>query len=152
MRRARGLAGLAVLASAGGACDRRPPLGSCADDLRGVYAAGDQRWMLLDDPDGLEAYPLFPDAPPVPGLEVAPRVLRLRRAPDGIAGHVHRRYMRGSRQCVAEVPARITACAGDAIELVLADPAPPIAWPAAPDAPCGWPRPDSSRRERWIRQ
>jgi hypothetical protein len=147
------LAALAVLAGAGGACDRRPPpLASCADDLRGVYAVDGRRWMILDDPAGLEAYPLFPDVPPVPGLEVGPRVIHLARTPDGLTGDVHRRYMRGSRQCLAKVPARVTACAGETIELVLADPVPPLAWPAAPEQPCGWPRPDGSRRERWIRQ
>ena len=139
-------------------------LASCDDDLRGVYhdaasdpgpdAAGARRWMILDSRDALEIYPLFPDAAPAlaPGLEVAPRVLHLRRAPDKLAGSVHRRYMRGARQCVAKVPVRITACTGDALELVLSDPEPPIEWPAAPEQPCGWPRPGSSRVERWIRE
>jgi hypothetical protein len=143
---------LAVLALWGSACDRRPPLASCADDLRGVYVVDGRRWMLLDEPTGLEAYPLFDDVTPVPGLEVGPRMIGLRRAEDAITGNVRRRYMRGSQPCVAEVPARVTACAGDAIEIVLGDPAPPIAWPAAPKQPCVWPRPGSSRRERWIRQ
>ena len=151
MRRA-GAALAGTLAISSGACDRRPPLASCADDLRGVYAEGRRRWMILDDADRLEAYPLFPDVTPVPGLEVGPRVIGLRRTPDGIAGSVRRRYMRGSVPCVAEAPAHVTACAGDAIEIVLADPVPPIAWPAAPKQPCGWARPDSSRRERWIRR
>jgi hypothetical protein len=155
MRRA-GAALAGVLAagaiSGGGACDRRPPLASCADDLRGVYAESDRRWMILDGTDELAVYPLFPDVTPVPGLEVGPRVIGLRRTPDGIAGSVRRRYMRGSVPCVAEAPAHVTACAGDAIEIVLADPVPPIAWPAAPKQPCGWARPDSSRRERWLRR
>ena len=146
------VAALAVLALAGGACDRPPPLRSCDDPLGGVYVVDGRRWMILDEAGGLEAYPLFPDAPPEPGLEVGPRLIALRRDPDAITGAVRRRYMRGSRQCVAEVPARLTACAGDAIELVLGDPAPPIAWPAEPEARCGWPRPGSSRRERWIRE
>ena len=156
--RAAGAAGaaravLAVLAIAGGgACDRRAPLTSCADDLRGIYAAGDRRWMLLDATDEPEAYPLFDDAAPEPGLEVAPRMIALQRTPSGITGHVLRRYLRGSQPCVAEATARVTACAGDTIELVLADPVPPIAWPAAPKQPCGWGRPSSSRRERWVRQ
>jgi hypothetical protein len=145
-------AAAAAIALACGACDRRPPLASCEDDLRGVYAADGRRWMLLDEAGALEAYPLFSDAPPAPGLEVAPRMIALQRTPRGITGHVRRRYMRGSQACVAEVPARVTACAGDAIELVLSDPEPPIAWPAAPEQPCGWPRPGSSRRERWIRE
>jgi hypothetical protein len=147
-----GLAALAILAILAGACDRRAPLRSCDDDLGGVYAEGDRRWMIRDGADGLEAYPLFPDVAPVPGLEVAPRIIELHRAADGITGRVRRRYMRGSLPCVAKIPVRVTACAGDALELVLADPVPPVAWPEAPEQPCGWPRPGPSRRERWIRQ
>jgi hypothetical protein len=143
---------LALLAGSGAACDRRRPLASCEDDLRGVYDADGGSWMILDEPTGLQAYPLFPDVPQAPGLEVAPRMIALRRTPGGITGHVRRRYMRGSRQCVAEASARITACAGDAIELVLADPVPPLEWPAEPERPCDWPRLDSSRRERWVRR
>jgi hypothetical protein len=144
-----------VLGLAG--CRGRAPLASCDDDLRGIYSVPDaagRRWMILDSGDALEIYPLFPDAAPgpAPGLEVAPRVLHLRRAPDKLAGSVHRRYMRGARQCVAKVPVRITACGGDALELVISDPEPPIEWPAAPEQPCGWPRPGSSRVERWIRE
>jgi hypothetical protein len=146
-----GLAALA-LALAAGACDRRPPLQSCADDLRGVYAVDGRSWMILDGGAGLEAYPLFPDVPAAPGLEVGPRVIGLSREGGEITGSVRRRYMRGSQPCVAAVPARVTACKGDAIELVLGDPAPPIAWPAAPKQPCEWPRPEPSRRERWIRR
>jgi hypothetical protein len=146
------LAAVAALGLGGCACDRRAPLASCEDDLRGVYAADGRRWMILDNAGELEAYPLFSDVPPAPGLEVAPRVIALQRTPRGLTGHVRRRYMRGSQACVAEAPARVTACAGDAIELVLSDPEPPIAWPAAPEQPCGWPRPGSSRRERWIRE
>ena len=142
----------AALAAATGAaaCDHRPPLASCDDDLRGVYLADGRRWMILDQRDTLEAYPLFDDVTPTAapaGLEVAPRVIRLSRTPAGVAGDVLRRYMRGPRACLAKVPVRLTACAGDAIELVLSDPAPPLAW----DRPCLWPRPDSSRLERWLR-
>ena len=75
-------------------------------------------------------------------------MLRLSRTPGGVAGDVLRRYMRGARVCLAKVPVRLTACAGDALELVLSDPAPPLAW----DKPCLWPRPGSSRVERWIRE
>ena len=150
--------GAALLAAAGaGACDRRAPLASCDDDLRGVYAAGGGRWMILDGQGTLEAYPLFDDVTPQRAaggpaaeleIEVAPRVIELHRTPGGVTGEVRRRYMRGSRACVAKLPVRVTACAGEALELVLADPAPPLAW----DTPCRWPRPGSSRRERWIRE
>jgi hypothetical protein len=146
--------GAAALALALAACGDRAPLASCDDDLRGVYAADGRRWMILDSGGELEIYPLFPDVTPspAPGLEVAPRMLALRRTPDKLAGHVRRRYMQGARQCVAQVPVRITACAGDALELVLSDPEPPIEWPAAPEEPCSWPRPGSSRVERWRRE
>ena len=152
------LAALAALASSGAACDRRPPLASCDDDLRGVYDGGGGSWMILDGPAGLDAYPLFPDVPAAPGLEVAPRVIALTRTPAGLTGSVRRRYMRGSRVCVAKVPVRVTACRGDELELVLADPEPPLAWPEDPGpaasrgAPCTWPRPGDSRVERWIRR
>lgn len=163
MTRAR--AGIAVIAACVGAagCDRRRPLASCEDDLRGVYEAPSGRWMLLDRRTSLEAYPLFPDVPAAPGLEVAPRVLQLSRSGAAITGAARRRYMRGARVCVARAPVRITACRGEGIELVLSDPSPPIAWPAvAPAAgsgagssaelPCEWPRPGDSRLERWRRE
>jgi hypothetical protein len=148
------LAGVLALAAA---CDRRPPIASCDDDLRGVYAAGagrGERWMVLDQRGALEAYPLFPDVPPSPGLEVGPRLMELRRSAGTITGYVRRRYMRGSVACVAKVPVRVTACAGDALELVLGDPAPPLAWPSgdagsATAAGCTWARP-GSRAERWV--
>ena len=158
-----------ALALAASACQGRAPLASCADDLRGVYAvegAVGQRWMILDSGDALEIYPLFPDASPdlAPGLEVAPRMLALRREPGKLLGDVRRRYMRGGRQCVGKAPVRITACAGDQIELVISDPEPPIEWPtdgpserptdgtAAPKQPCSWPRLGGSRVERWRRE
>jgi hypothetical protein len=141
-----------VVICAGGACDRRPPpLASCDDDLRGVYVADGRRWMILDDGGKLEAYPLFPDVTPVPELEVAPRVIGLERTEAGITGQVRRRYMRGSHACVAKVPARITACSGDTLQLVLDEPAPPLAWPAAPEQPCTWSQ-ARAHVERWIRE
>lgn len=148
-------AAVAAGAAAGAACDRRPPLASCEDDLRGVYVAAGRRWMILDGGAELEAYPLFPDVVPVPGLEVAPRVISLQRGPaetrgGGIRGTVRRRYMRGSQVCVGRAPARVTACAGTALELVLADPDPPLAWPAAPEQACTWSSP-STHVERWLR-
>jgi hypothetical protein len=117
-----------------------------------VYAGADGRWMLIDDRATLEAYPLFPDVPAAPGLEVGPRVIDLRRSEDGLTGHVRRRYMRGSAVCTAKVPVRVTSCGGDALQLVLADTAPPLTWPADAEQPCGWPRPAPSRVERWIRE
>lgn len=133
---------------AGGACSRRAPIRPCDDDLRGVYTSGAERWMVLDDRDTLEAYPLFPDSDGPADLVVAPRVIDLVR--DGRAepsGTLRRRYMRRAQRCDAHVPVHITRCAGDTIELVLADPAPPIEL-----SPCTWPGPGPSRVERWRRE
>jgi hypothetical protein len=135
---------LALLAWA--ACDRRVPITSCADDLSGEYANGDQRWMVLDRGSSLEAYPLFPDVPAGP-LEVAPRVIELGRTGTQIAGEVRRRYMKATTICIAKLPARITACTDDSLELVFADTSPPLAFD-----PCRWPGPEPSRRERWMRR
>lgn len=81
------------------ACSRRAEIASCDDDLRGVYVADGERWMVLDNGATLEAYPLFPDgarpseldvtpsehtgAGALAALEVAPRVIDLSRATDG---------------------------------------------------------------------
>ena len=154
------------------ACSRRAPIASCEANLRGVYAAApdrSERWMLLDDGEALEAYPLFPDVDGPPDLEVAPRRIELTRAPPAptaspgapppgagsalaatgatLAGTLHRRYMHHAEICDAEVPVHVTRCAGDTLELVLADPAPPIGF-----SPCRWPGPGPSRIERWQRE
>ncbi|MBA3396051.1 MAG: hypothetical protein H0T89_25705 [Deltaproteobacteria bacterium] len=139
------------------ACDRAAPLASCTDDLRGVYvvdpgtateAPGDERrWMLLDHRVTLEAYPLFDDRDrAVPGLEIAPRVLDLRREGESLAGEMRRRYLRGADRCEARTAVRITSCRGTTLELVLADPVAPTGF-----QPCTWGTPATSRRERWSR-
>ena len=45
------------------ACDRKPAVTTCDDDLHGVWVseAHGQRWMMLDNGPTLEAYPLFDD-------------------------------------------------------------------------------------------
>lgn len=142
------LAALIVLA----ACGRGAPIESCDDDLRGVYAAGDRHWMVIDRRATLEAYPLFPDAdglPEAPELVVAPRVIDLSRGgADGapLTGVLRRRYMRRAERCDAQLPVQVTRCAGDTLEIVLADPPPPIGF-----TPCAWPSPGPSRVERWRR-
>jgi hypothetical protein len=154
MTRAAVLAGVLAIA----ACSRRAPLASCDDNLRGVYTAGpDERWMLVDHRDSLEAIPLFPDVDGPSGLEVHPRHIDLTRdltrdpaapaAPATLAGTVHRRYLRRADLCEAEAPVHVTRCAGDTLELVLADPAPPLGF-----APCSWPGPAPSRLVRWQRE
>lgn len=131
------------------ACSRGAPIASCDDDLRGVYVAGDERWMILDGGATLEAYPLFPDAAGPPDLVVAPRVIDLARAPGDPrpSGTLRRRYMRRAERCDARVPVEVTRCEGDTLELVLADPSPPTGF-----APCAWPAPGPSRTVRWRRQ
>ena len=144
---------LAVELATGG-CSRRAPITSCDDDLRGVYTAGPEhgapgeRWMVLDDRETLEAYPLLPDGDGPPDLVAAPRVIELVRDGRGeLAGTLRRRYMRRAERCDAQVPVHVTRCAGDTLELVLADPAPPLAL-----APCTWPGPGPSRVVRWRRE
>jgi hypothetical protein len=162
---AAALAGALAIA----ACSRRAPIASCDANLRGVYAAPTGRWMLLDDGEALDAYPLFPDADGPADLEIAPRRIVLTRPPADraatpeqlppgaaparaatgttLAGTLRRRYMHRAEICDAEVPVHVTRCAGDTLELVLADPAPPIGF-----SPCRWPGPGPSRIERWQRE
>lgn len=143
----------------------RPPIESCRDDLRGVYTSGGdgtappfgsaagrgassvERWMVLDDGATLEAYPLFADGGQDPALEIAPRVIELERSAAGVAGTLRRRYMQQAARCDAQVAVHVTRCAGTTLELVLADPSPPLAF-----TPCTWPRPAASRVERWQRE
>jgi len=147
------------------ACSRREPIEGCDGDLRGVYvdkADAASRWMILDHGPTLEVYPLFPDgakpgpasaAGPASGdaaaTEVAPRVIDFERAigTPTIDGTLRRRYQRGADLCDAHVPVHLTSCAGDVLQLVIADPAPPIRW-----APCAWPGPGPSRVVRWRRE
>ena len=149
MTRAAVLAGLLAIA----ACHRRAPLTSCDDNLRGVYVAGAERWMILDDDGALEAYPLFPDVDGPRDLEIHPRRIDLTRVPAAsaasatLAGTVHRRYLRRADICEAEAPVHVTRCAGDTLELVLTDPAPPLGF-----SPCTWPDPAPSRLVRWQRE
>jgi hypothetical protein len=176
------------------ACGRGAPIETCNDSLHGVYASGDERWMVLDRGATLEAYPLFPDVagsdaagpgetgpgaagPGAAGpgaLVVAPRAIELERGPAGVerstaglerstaglerstaglerstaglSGALRRRYMQGAAICEARVPVHVTRCAADTLELVLADPSPPLGF-----APCTWPRPAPSRVVRWRR-
>jgi hypothetical protein len=139
---------------------RSSSIASCDDDLRGVYAAGGERWMILDNGPALEAYPLFPDGAVTGDVVAAPRVIDLRRAagPPGAApgpgpassapirGTLHQRFMRRAERCDAQVDVQISRCTGDTLELVLADPSPPLAF-----TPCEWPRPAGSRVVRWRR-
>lgn len=146
MTRAAVLAGLLAMIAA---CHRRAPLTSCDDNLRGVYVAGAERWMILDSDGALEAYPLFPDVDGPRELEIHPRRIDLTRAAADptLAGTVHRRYLRRADICEAQVPVHVTRCAGDTLELVLTDPAPPLSF-----SPCQWPGPAPSRLVHWQRE
>ena len=64
-----------------------------------------------------------------------------------ISGILHRRYMRGDASCVARIAVHVTRCAGDSLDVVLADPSPPLGF-----APCAWPRPAPSRLVHWQRE
>jgi hypothetical protein len=137
---ARRLAAVAVLLVA---CDRRPPVTSCDDDLRGVWVTdGGARWSLLDHGATVEAFPVFDDA--VPGG--APRVIDLERK-DKLAGFVKRRYMQGPAECVAQAPIRIAKCKESTLQVVVADPQPPLSF-----TPCTWGTPAESRLEHWRRE
>jgi hypothetical protein len=80
-------------------------------------------------------------------LEVAPRVIDLTRGPAGLTGTLRRRYMERAERCDAQLPVQITRCAGDGLELVIADPAPPLGF-----SPCVWPDAGPSRVVRWRRE
>lgn len=132
------LAAAAVLICA---CSRES-VTSCADDLDGVWqGAGDERWHILDDGHALEIDPLFAD-----GALGAPRVADLTRAAGAVAGTMHRRYSQRDQACDSRATIRITACHDGTLDLVVADPAPPLTF-----APCTWGRSPLSRVEHWRR-
>jgi hypothetical protein len=128
------------------ACDRRPTIASCRDDLTGTWVAADQRWMVLDNGATLELYPLLADAP-AGALEVGPRTIDLERDGDRLAGSVRRRFMQRAATCTSKASARITSCNSSAIEIVLAEPEAPLAF-----EPCRFAPPPPSHRERWQRE
>ena len=125
------------------ACDRQPPVATCNDNLRGVWVSeAGARWSLLDHGKTLEAFPLFDDAVP----EGAPRVIDLART-EALAGEIKRRYMRGAEVCDAHAPIHVTKCEANTLQVVLADPQPPLQFAA-----CQWPLAAPSRVERWRRE
>jgi hypothetical protein len=136
-----------AVAVAVAACSHGPQLASCDDDLRGVYVADGERWMMLDRGATLEAYPMFPDGGPPGDLVIAPRVIDLERRGGALTGTLRRRYMRRAERCDAQLPVHVTSCAGETVTLVLADPAPPLGF-----SPCTWPGASPSRVVRWRRE
>jgi hypothetical protein len=113
---------------------------SCTDDLAGEYVAGDLHWMIIDHTKSLEIYPLFPDVPRSE-FEVAPRVIELTRT----EGFVNRRFMKGSHHCNVQAAAHLTACHGDELEIVMADPGPPTDFEKCTSIA------GTSKREIWRR-
>ena len=132
---------LAVLVVVG--CDRRPAVTSCDDDLHGVWVTPDgAHWDVMDHGATLEAYPMFDDAV----SEGAPRRIGLERH-QKVAGEIMRRYTRGADICEARAPIHIAKCKDNELQVVLADPQPPVVF-----APCTWGRPADSRLEHWRRE
>lgn len=126
------------------ACDRRTPVTSCDDDLHGVWVTDTgARWMMLDNGGTLEAYPVFDDSVP----NGAPRVIDIRRG-EKLQGEVKRRFMAGSAACEASAPIRIAKCKASGLQVVVADPQPPLELAPA----CTWPGPSPSRVEHWHRE
>lgn len=125
------------------ACDRRPAVMSCEDDLHGVWRTPrGERWVVLDHGERLEAFALFDDAV----ADGAPRVIDLARG-EPFAGEVKRRYSRGGAHCEARAPIRLTTCRDNELALVMIDPQPPRAF-----LPCRWGAPPKARVERWRRE
>lgn len=145
------VAACALAAATLTACERRLSVTSCADNLHGIWVApGGARWAFVDQGSRLAGFPLFDDA----AADGAPRVIELARsaapgAPPGgsLAGEVTRRFMRGGDACEARAPIRITRCSDAELEMVVADPAPPLGY-----APCAWGAAPDTRVERWRRE
>jgi len=98
--------------------------------------------MLIDNGKTLEGFPLFDDSVP----DGAPRAIDIRRG-DKLAGETRRRFMQRDLACEARAPLTLTACADDALQLVLGDVAPPLSY-----SPCAWPQAHPSRVETWRRE
>jgi hypothetical protein len=123
-------------------CDRRAAVTSCDDDLHGTWTTDTgARWALLDRGKTLEAFPVFDDG----AGSGAPRVIDLERK-DKLAGDVKRRFMQGATECVAKAPIRIAKCKDNTLQVVVADPLPPLAF-----SPCSWGTPAPARVEHWRR-
>jgi hypothetical protein len=132
---------LAVVAVVVG-CDRRPAVTSCDDNLRGMWRTDTGAWAIIDYGATLEAYPQFDDG--VAGG--APRVIDLART-NKLAGEVKRRFTSGAHHCVATAPIRVAKCKDNTLQVVLADPQPPVRFES-----CAWGKPAESRVEHWHRE
>lgn len=129
------------------ACDR-PRITSCDQDLGGEYSAGDRRWVVIDHGESLEVYPVSPDVvPSTIELEIAPKWIELWREDGRLQGQANRRYMKAAAICTAHVPVTVARCADNTLDVVHAEPAPPLSF-----APCAWGRTEPARVERWVRR
>lgn len=141
---------VAVIALATACSQSSPPMTTCADSLAGTWKSDAGEWMLLDRVSTIEGYPLFDDSRESggdPAVVVAPRAIDLRRMGDEVGGEISRRYTLRGDSCIARVPFHVLSCAGDTLEVVLADTSAPTQF-----APCTEStRKHGSRRERWRR-
>ncbi len=148
MRRRRAAALLLLGVLCGSACKREQPLSTCDANLQGVWRTPQNaRWMLLDNRQTLEAYPLFDDSVP----SGAPSVIDLSRdltRPDGrLAGEVKRRFMVRADTCEGRAPFHVTSCSAATLQVVRGDISPPLTY-----APCSWPQTLPTRVETWTRE
>lgn len=127
------------------ACKSRQPIAACSDDLGGVYATPNGRWMMLDSGATLEMYPLFDDSVP----DGAPRLIDLARgsARERLDGEEKRRYTQHGAICESRAPLHVTKCSDDALQVVRGGVVAPLAT-----APCLWGRPTESYVETWRRE
>ena len=131
-------------------CRETPSIATCADSLQGVWRDEQGReWSILDHGPTLEIYPVFADGAP-PGtpldVEVAPRVIDLTRNGYEVKGRLHRRFMRGSKECEPGLPVWIGYCRGNTINLELAEPPVPSNFD-----PCELPTSPMPAKTGWTR-
>ncbi len=119
----------ALMLAAG--CERTAPLGSCADDLGGVWRTDDGavQWQVRDRGVRLDAYPLTKELPPAPpGTIAAPSMIDLQRKNGEVGGTVVRRWHRGGETCIVRAPARVRGCRDDRLTLTLESTSAPADW------------------------
>jgi hypothetical protein len=76
-----------------------------------------------------------------------PRVTDPRRPDSGPVGEVKRRFTQGAHHCVATAPIRVAKCKDNELQVIAADPQPPLRFD-----PCAWGKPAQSRVEHWRRE
>jgi len=125
----------------------RPVIESCASPLGGNWFGPSGEWAIIDTGAKLEAFPVFPDAPVgSPGVIAAPRAIDLDATKTG---NVSRRYVKGAVECTTRAPAKIVACKGETIELVLGEPREPA---FVDGGACAQGATPPSHREVWRRR